>query len=68
MEIHLVHYKASYDDLTAAASNEDGLAVLGILFEQSTQDNPALAPLIAKIPDLVQSGMNNILYIYIYIL
>ena len=32
-EMHLVHYKASYKNLTEAIKYEDGLAVLGVFIE-----------------------------------
>jgi len=56
MELHMVHFKTKYSTLAQAIAHSDGLAVLGIMFEISEQDNPALAPLLAKIPGIVASG------------
>ena len=48
MELHLVHYKATYAGLLEAAGSgaQDALAVLGIFFEIQTEDNAKLKPLI----------------------
>lgn len=51
MEMHLVHFKSDYENLTAAVQMKDGIAVLGVLFVISENDNPALAPLISQITD-----------------
>jgi len=55
-ELHLVHYKRTYETLTNAIEFPDGLAVLGIMLQQGERDNAALAPLIAKIPDVVTNA------------
>ncbi|XP_059142586.1 LOW QUALITY PROTEIN: carbonic anhydrase 14-like [Physella acuta] len=39
MELHIVHYKKSLGSLAAAATQFQGLAVLGFLFEVSSGDN-----------------------------
>jgi len=43
MEMHLVHYNAKYDNISAAVASEagDALAVLGFFFNISSADNPA---------------------------
>jgi len=46
MELHLVHFKAEYGDLGEAIKQADGLAVLGIMFEISSTDNPAFTPIV----------------------
>lgn len=33
LELHLVHYAKQYDNTTYAAEFEDGIAVVGVLFE-----------------------------------
>jgi len=53
MELHFVHFKASYGTLTDAIPQSDGLAVLGVMFELSDNDNPNLKPLIDIIPSIV---------------
>ena len=35
-----------YADISEAVGHEDGLAVVGILFQLSTEDNPSLGPLL----------------------
>jgi carbonic anhydrase len=42
MEMHLVHYNATYNEYGAATSVHDGLAVLGVFVQLSDEDNPAL--------------------------
>lgn len=56
MEMHLVHYKRVYDTLANSIQHSDGLAVLGIMFEIGKEDNPMLAPLIAKISGITANG------------
>ena len=56
MELHFVHYNSKYKDIGEAIQNEDGLAVLGVLFELSPYDNPNLNPLLNAIP-AIQKGM-----------
>lgn len=46
MELHIVHYGASYKSLSSAVTEPNGLAVLGFMFEISTTDNPNLAALV----------------------
>jgi len=48
LEMHLVHYKNEYHDIMAALTDgaENSLAVLGVFFKLSEQDNPSLAPII----------------------
>ena len=35
-----------YADISEAVGHEDGLAVVGILFQLSKEDNPSLGPLL----------------------
>ena len=59
MELHFVHFKASYGTFDNALTKSDGLAVLGVLFELSSKDNPDLEPLIAALPEIVTAGEHN---------
>jgi len=59
MELHFVHFKREYGTLANAIPHSDGLAVLGVMFEISENDNPALTPLLAKIASIVTSGANT---------
>jgi len=56
MELHLVHYKNKYGNLNEAINHSDGLAVLGIMFVISTDDNPNLKPLIDTIPNILTTS------------
>ncbi|KAK7069987.1 Alpha-carbonic anhydrase, partial [Halocaridina rubra] len=57
MELHMVHYKASYGSLGSAVAKPDGLAVLGVMLEISGTDNPALTPLVSALRNITDSGM-----------
>ncbi|XP_047736802.1 putative carbonic anhydrase 3 [Hyalella azteca] len=52
MELHLVHYKAQYGDMMNALRYADGVAVLAVLFEVSSRDNPALAPVLQQVQNI----------------
>ncbi|XP_076435005.1 uncharacterized protein LOC143274907 [Babylonia areolata] len=45
LEMHVVNYAEKYGTLKDAMEKEDGLAVLGVLFQISKQDNLAFEPL-----------------------
>lgn len=48
LELHIVSYnKDLYDDVLAALPEKQGLAVLGVMFQKSEEDNKDLEPLIA---------------------
>ncbi|CAG7825647.1 unnamed protein product [Allacma fusca] len=52
MELHLVHYSDKYDTLVSALqdSNRRAVAVLGIFFEITERDNPAIQSIVNEIP------------------
>lgn len=52
IELHMVHYKASYGSLGEAVKYGDGLAVLGVMMEVG-DENDALAPIIKGLSDVV---------------
>lgn len=56
MELHLVHYKASYNTLTEAVKHPDGLAVFGVLFEVQETDNAAFTPMIEALNGITKAG------------
>jgi len=58
MEMHLVHYKASLGNITAAVTEgaPDSLAVLGFFFEVGDSPNPGLAELISRFPEVREAG------------
>ena len=49
LEIHLVHFNSKYPDIGASLEHDDGLAVLGIFFSLSSDDNPDLQPVIDSV-------------------
>ena len=51
IEIHLVHVNSKYD-LATALTQSDGLAVLGVFYEISAEDNPALEQILAVVDDV----------------
>ncbi|KAL4223520.1 Carbonic anhydrase [Mactra antiquata] len=55
LEMHIVHYKDSYGDVSTAIGNSDGLAVLGFFFSTTdvTEDNTALDPLISALENVI---------------
>lgn len=55
-EIHFVHFNRKYKDLSAAADKADGLLVVGLIFELSTQNNTKLDAIIGAIPDVMYPG------------
>lgn len=57
MELHLVHYKAEYIDIGTAIGKDDGLAVLGIMFEISQTDNPAFTPIVNALSQVAGAGL-----------
>jgi len=54
IELHIVHYKSDYGSLGEAVKYEDGLAVLGIMFEVGAE-NEALKPIVEGIPSVVNA-------------
>nr|KAG5714250.1 hypothetical protein BaRGS_018467 [Batillaria attramentaria] len=47
LELHIVNYNTDlYKSIGEAATEKQGLAVLGIMFEMSEEDNPSLEPII----------------------
>jgi len=55
MELQFLTYNSKYKDLAEAIQNPDGLAILGVLFELSEQDNPHLNPILNAVP-AIQKG------------
>lgn len=44
LEMHMVHYKKNYGSVSEALKHEDGLAVIGILFEVTRKPPDSLGP------------------------
>ena len=45
-----------YADISEAVGHEDGLAVVGILFQLSREDNPSLGPLLDTVTARLSGG------------
>jgi len=56
-EIHMVHFNEAYGQVEAAKRHGDGVAVIGILLQESPHDNPALEPLIAALKLVPYAGL-----------
>ncbi|XP_065334738.1 carbonic anhydrase 1-like [Cloeon dipterum] len=52
LEIHFVHKKSTYADLTAAIAQTDGLAVFGVIFALQNSDNPKLDKIINQLTSI----------------
>lgn len=52
LELHIVHYANIFNSTRAALGYDQGLAVLGVLFDISKYDNPAVEPLIEMLEDV----------------
>jgi len=50
MEAHFVHYNSRYENFTEAMEKPDGIAVFAVFFEESKYDNPALEPIVQRLP------------------
>lgn len=55
-ELHMVHMNEKYDSVDVAREHCDGLAVLGVLFEEGPHDNQALEPLITALQQVQFKG------------
>jgi carbonic anhydrase len=57
LEMHIVTFdEVHYKDVQSAVNGNDSLAVLGVLFKMSDQDNPDLQPLVSRLKDVAQPG------------
>ncbi|BFZ04458.1 hypothetical protein BsWGS_07497 [Bradybaena similaris] len=52
VEMHIVAYNTQYKDLDNAINQKVGVSVLAFLFELSRDGNPALTPIIEKLPEI----------------
>uniref|UniRef100_T1JMA7 carbonic anhydrase n=1 Tax=Strigamia maritima TaxID=126957 RepID=T1JMA7_STRMM len=56
LEMHIVHFNSKYGTVDKALKNTDGLAVLGIFYEVTEEDNPALDEIIKEFSSVVYDG------------
>lgn len=60
LELHFVHYASKYNSTAEAMVEEGGLAVLGVLFDISEEDNPAFESLLNnlnEVKDILDKGI-----------
>ncbi|XP_078081093.1 carbonic anhydrase 4-like isoform X2 [Mustelus asterias] len=56
MELHIVHQNEKYSSFSDAVSHPDGLAVLGFLFEESSEKNSKITNLINALKHIPDNG------------
>lgn len=56
LEVHLVHYATDYGSLTEALKYKDGVAVLGVFYDLSPDDDDEFEPLTAVMKNITRSS------------
>ncbi|KAF3841293.1 hypothetical protein F7725_007155 [Dissostichus mawsoni] len=59
MELHIVHMKHHYTDLTTALSDPEGVAVLGFFYEKSNRANKKYEPIINALRSIKNANGNT---------
>ncbi|XP_008288765.1 carbonic anhydrase 4a [Stegastes partitus] len=59
MELHIVHMKSHYIDLTTALRDPEGIAVLGFLYEKSSSSNKKYEPIISSLRSIKSTNGNT---------
>ncbi|GAA6218413.1 carbonic anhydrase 4-like [Lates japonicus] len=59
MELHIVHMKSQYDDLTTALADQEGVAVLGFFYEKSNSANRKYDPIINSLRSIKATNSNT---------
>ncbi|KAK6475422.1 carbonic anhydrase 4-like [Huso huso] len=59
MELHIVHIKRNYTDITQALTDPTGVAVLGFMYEEAAQDNIKYKPLIDALLKVQDKGTDS---------
>ncbi|XP_062262200.1 carbonic anhydrase 4a [Platichthys flesus] len=59
MELHIVHMKHQYTDLTTALSDPEGVAVLGFFYERSKSGNRKYDPVINALRSITTTNGNT---------
>ncbi|XP_068585641.1 carbonic anhydrase 4a isoform X1 [Cebidichthys violaceus] len=62
MELHIVHMKHHYTDLTTALSDPQGVAVLGFFYERSNSANRKYEPIINALQSIKAANRNTSLH------
>jgi len=58
MELHIVHMKNDYTDITKALLDPEGVAVLGFFYEESSSANRKYEPIINALKGIKTTGSN----------
>ncbi|XP_043525022.1 carbonic anhydrase 2-like [Frieseomelitta varia] len=58
MELHVVLWKKEYGSYDEAIKRDDGLTVLGYLYQATDEPNPMFESIVQQIPDIVGVGSN----------
>ncbi|KAM3601338.1 uncharacterized protein V6R79_010901 [Siganus canaliculatus] len=61
MELHIVHMKSDYTDLTRALADQQGVAVLGFFYERSNSANKKYDPIINALRSIKTTNANTTL-------
>lgn len=61
MELHIVHMKVEYTDLTTALRDPEGVAVLGFFYEMSNSANRKYEPIISTLQSIRATNGNSTL-------
>lgn len=59
MELHIVHMKHHYSNLSAALLDKEGVAVLGFFYERSNSENRKYKPIIDALPSIKSKGSDS---------
>jgi len=59
LEVHWVHYNTKYQNIGEAISHKDGLAVLGVFYQLSQQENTHLKPVIDDLANAKAPGSKS---------
>ncbi|XP_050740237.1 carbonic anhydrase 2-like [Eriocheir sinensis] len=55
-EVHLVHYLERYGNFSEALKHDNGVAVLSVMLELSSEDNPLLDPIVNALTKITKPG------------
>ncbi|XP_050740246.1 carbonic anhydrase 2-like isoform X3 [Eriocheir sinensis] len=55
-EVHLVHYLERYGSFSEALKHDNGVAVLSVMLELSSEDNPFLKPIVEALTEITNPG------------
>ena len=62
LELHLVHHEKRYETITKAAVERNGVAVFGVLFHISVDQNPSLEKLLKNAENIMAASGKSQIY------